>query len=1213
MPWPVSQDYNEAIQDPAACFADPELQGGQAVTDALGLPRPCSGNFADVYQVHCHATGNTWAVKCFTREILGLRERYWAVSEHLHRAQLPFAVDFRYLDQGIRLGSRWYPVVKMRWVEGLTLNAFVRDSADKPAVLDALLQIWVRMARRLPEVGVAHGDLQHGNVLLVPGSKSQSLAVKLIDYDGMYVPALAGKQSSERGHPNYQHPQRISEGTYSAEMDRFGLLVVAAALRCLQVGGGELWQRYDNGDNLLFKAADFASPHKSILFAELRRFQDPAVRSVAARLMAAAQRPIELTPLLEEVFPEKPAASIAPPPLPVTTPPLAPVSVIEYPKETFGFDEASKAVGWSQYQAGGRKRSSSRLFMGVGAGLATLVIGGLVLWARVAKPTFKAESLEQPVVSASSPHADQANQAPVPHAKADGKKRTEVQEGTPPQNTSPSAGAPQTAEPPQGLPTAPGEVWKLQAHAASVRRVAVSLDGRRALTAGHDGLIRLWDLASQRQLLELRGHTDPAVHAVAFLPGNRAASGGKDGVVRIWDLGDGRQLGIWAGQTGEIVDLRVSLDGRFALSCVPQGNAILWNVAAGTVRHRLDVGPKGASSGALSADGRLAATMGADGLLRLWDTVTGKEKRKLEKGAEGEGVAFSPDGRLLLAAQGNVLGLWDVESGTLRLRLEGHKGSILAVAFTVDGRHAVSAADDRMIRHWDLASGKQVVSYSGHTGYVGDVACLPDGRYLLSSSEDRTLRLWRLPEEPIVFGTPVQIAPSPAPQTVATEQPDRSPVPSEAELAEAQKQVRDVYRVELAERSREAKLELAGKLLKRGKRPADTPALRFVYLREARDLAASVPDIPLSMQAVEELTKHFDIEPSVLKADGLSIAVRATRDEATYQVIAEMALHAAAQAAEVDEYPVALRLLELARRTSLPTGNLNLQAMAQRRKAQVESLAKQYGKIRDQLAVLKVRPEDPEANLAVGRFRCLDKDDWARGLPLLATGANATLAELARQELAQQAEADKLVKVADTWWSLAEKEGSTNKGALIRHARVLYRQALSGLQGSEHRRVEGRLELVFGRLHVKPGLVCELFADAELKKKVRTRIDYRVNYNWGSGPPEEGVPADGFSVRWMGYLLAPSRGSYTLVINADDGARLWFDDHLLIDGWDRIGRQTAQVTLDEKPHLLVLEYHEGVGLASMYLGWSQEGGFTEQAVPMDALFHDAAQDKLLPH
>jgi hypothetical protein len=111
MPWPLSQEYNEAIQTPATSLSDPELRRGQAATNALGLPVACSGTFADVYQVR--SASGAWAVKCFTREVPGLRERYVGISAHLAKARLPFMVAFKYLDLGIRVHDRWYPVVGM--------------------------------------------------------------------------------------------------------------------------------------------------------------------------------------------------------------------------------------------------------------------------------------------------------------------------------------------------------------------------------------------------------------------------------------------------------------------------------------------------------------------------------------------------------------------------------------------------------------------------------------------------------------------------------------------------------------------------------------------------------------------------------------------------------------------------------------------------------------------------------------------------------------------------------------------------------------------------------------------------------------------------------------------------------------------------------------------------------------------------------------------
>jgi len=153
------------------------------------------------------------------------------------------------------------------------------------------------------------------------------LAVKLIDYDGMFVPALAQTKSGEVGHPNYQHPQRLREGIYSAEVDRFPLLVVATALRALAVGGRQLWDRYDNGDNLLFRETDLKVPEKSALFKELHTLSDAQLRKLAEELHKSSASRLEDVAAIDELLPEpkatKPATPLAP-----GKPPVPPVEIV---------------------------------------------------------------------------------------------------------------------------------------------------------------------------------------------------------------------------------------------------------------------------------------------------------------------------------------------------------------------------------------------------------------------------------------------------------------------------------------------------------------------------------------------------------------------------------------------------------------------------------------------------------------------------------------------------------------------------------------------------------------------------------------------------------------------------------------------------------------------------------------------------------------------
>ena len=345
MNWPLSHEFNEAVQHPRTAFADLDLQATEPVVGATGLPLPRSGNFADVYQMR-GADGRDWAAKCFTRPVTGLAERYARVSEALAAANFPFAVGFRFLAEGIKVGGQWRPVVKMEWVEGLLLNQVVRENAARPSVLTALGQLWVKLAKRLREAGVAHADLQHGNVLLVPGSRSGAYGLKLIDYDGMYVPALANTPSGEAGHPSYQHPTRTAARTYSPDVDRFPLLVIMTALQGLAVGGAALWERYDSGDNLLFTEADFRAPHESKLMRALWITGDPAVRSLVGRLALACGKPMPQTPWVDELAPDgKPvpldndthreamAALGLAPPVPIPLPPEPSAQPLALPDE----------------------------------------------------------------------------------------------------------------------------------------------------------------------------------------------------------------------------------------------------------------------------------------------------------------------------------------------------------------------------------------------------------------------------------------------------------------------------------------------------------------------------------------------------------------------------------------------------------------------------------------------------------------------------------------------------------------------------------------------------------------------------------------------------------------------------------------------------------------------------------------------------------------
>lgn len=289
MPWPTLQDYNEAIQSPRLNFHDPELKGGSVETTALGLPRPITGGFASVYRVRCGQ--REWAVRCFIREFTDQQQRYEAISKHLAAVKLPYTVGFEFLPQGIKVRGTWYPILKMEWVQGELLNKYIKRNLGDPTALLDLANRWAKMVKAMQAANLAHGDLQHGNVLIANGE------LRLIDYDGMYVPALAGQASHEVGHRNYQHPQR-TEFDFGPTIDNFAAWVIYVSLLALSIDPS-LWDKVKAGDEyLLFRREDFEEPYTSQTLTSLSRHADRRLDTLASFFQSLLySSPTQLPPL----------------------------------------------------------------------------------------------------------------------------------------------------------------------------------------------------------------------------------------------------------------------------------------------------------------------------------------------------------------------------------------------------------------------------------------------------------------------------------------------------------------------------------------------------------------------------------------------------------------------------------------------------------------------------------------------------------------------------------------------------------------------------------------------------------------------------------------------------------------------------------------------------------------------------------------------------
>jgi WD40 repeat protein len=270
--------------------------------------------------------------------------------------------------------------------------------------------------------------------------------------------------------------------------------------------------------------------------------------------------------------------------------------------------------------------------------------------------------------------------------------------------------------------------------------LAFSPDGKTLLAGGFDDKLRLFDVATAKETKQLEGH-EASITAVAFsFDGKLAASGDLTGRIRLWDVVKGKET--------------VPVEASSAVSFVSvQGQKLVLGSADGSIRHA-DVltgkvlqrfkGPEGGTGAVFSDDGKIAALTGNDkeGTPHLWDVVKEKELIQLKGATESSGIVFSPEGKRLALSQGedNVLQLWDVKTGEMQATLGRH---LEAVAFSPDGRALLAQHPGGQFSVWEIATGKVRLRFHGPANQSRTLALAPDGRQLATASNE-IIRLWDL-------------------------------------------------------------------------------------------------------------------------------------------------------------------------------------------------------------------------------------------------------------------------------------------------------------------------------------------------------------------------------------------------------------------------------------------------------------------------------------
>lgn len=290
-------------------------------------------------------------------------------------------------------------------------------------------------------------------------------------------------------------------------------------------------------------------------------------------------------------------------------------------------------------------------------------------------------------------------------------------------------------------------------HSSNVTSVAFSPDGKTVVSGSEDNTLKLWNVATGKELRTLSGHSS-VVSSVAFSPdGKTVLSGSRDNTLKLWDVVTGKELRSFRGHINEITSVAYSPNGKTVLSGSAGRLLKLWDVTTGKELRSFYGHTNAVTSVTYAPDGKTVLSGSWDSSLRLWDVQSGKELRSFRGHKNSvESVAYAPDGKTVLSGSvDGTLKLWDVETGAELHSFSGHSGRVYSwvnsVAYSPDGRMVLSGSADETLKLWDIATGKELRTlFVKHPPWVSmnvtSVAYSPDGRTVLSGSEDKTLRLW---------------------------------------------------------------------------------------------------------------------------------------------------------------------------------------------------------------------------------------------------------------------------------------------------------------------------------------------------------------------------------------------------------------------------------------------------------------------------------------
>ena len=286
MQYPLISEYMAAIRDAHDNLE--KLSHLVPVLDNYGEPYRSSGAFAVVFKMKDEQTGKCYALKCFTEEQEGRAEAYRKIAEELEFVDSPYITSVKYLEKELFVDSNCedeeFPVLLMDWIEGETMETYIADHYMDNHAMSMLCYRFCKMAAWLRSQPFAHGDIKPDNIMV----RSDG-TLTLVDYDGMFVPAMKGQKSPTIGTKDFSHPLRTIND-FDETIDDFALASIALSLKAISLNPS-LLNEYGASDRLLFSAADYLDLSKSKTMTALQSLlADEETRTLLSMFLLASAK-----------------------------------------------------------------------------------------------------------------------------------------------------------------------------------------------------------------------------------------------------------------------------------------------------------------------------------------------------------------------------------------------------------------------------------------------------------------------------------------------------------------------------------------------------------------------------------------------------------------------------------------------------------------------------------------------------------------------------------------------------------------------------------------------------------------------------------------------------------------------------------------------------------------------------------------------------------